>query len=396
MRYLSIFLLAVVGCGPVFSCSSARANDAETLAQIDKQLAEITTFQYERNGDLIRDLETTLAELPANSPLRPKIEDKLVASKGGANAIGRGIICRQLRVIGTDKCIPTVAALLADPQVAEAARGLQAVGSEAAFKAMYEALGKSSGAVQVGLINSLAEVAYEPLRADSIGLIQAKDPLAAAAAVRVFGKLGGSESIAALMNTKGNVSPQLAADIDLALVACAEKLVQAGHRERAKEVFAALYQQSGPSRLAALRGLVIADPDQAVDLLLEAIRGQDSQLAMWAINLTPSAPGKEATEKFVAILDKLPADSKVLMLKALGQRGDAYSTTAVIAAANSESASIRLAALEALGGFQGDEAIDTLLKIPANDIQPDQRIARASLAHGRRRHAIGGRGAQRQ
>ena len=57
---------------------SALADEEDTLASIDKQLAELKTFQYERNGDPLRDLENTIFQLPADSPRRAKIEDKLI------------------------------------------------------------------------------------------------------------------------------------------------------------------------------------------------------------------------------------------------------------------------------------------------------------------------------
>ena len=129
------------------------------------------------------------------------------------------------------------------------------------------------------------------------------------------------ESVEALNGAKSKTNEQLAADIDLAIVNCADKLVQADEREKAKEIFATLYKEGGPSRLAALRGLVMADPNQCADLLVEAIRGQDLRLAMLAISLTPQATGNNVTGKFVAILPDLPAEAKIPMLKGARRAG---------------------------------------------------------------------------
>ena len=106
----------------------------------------------------------------------------------------------------------------------------------------------------------------------------------------------------------------------------------------------------------------MAVPNQCADLLAEAIRGQDRRLAMLAISLTPQATGDDVTEKFVAILPDLPAEAKVPMLKALGERGDQGAAAAVIDATKSDNAEIRLAGVEALGGFSGMQAIDTLIE----------------------------------
>ncbi len=360
--------------------SAAHAGDAETLAQIDKQLAELKTFQYERNGDPIRDLETTILQLPAESPLRSKIEDMLIAALGPSNDIGKGIICRQLRAIGTDKCIPVVASMLKDPKQTDSARlALQGIGSKTSAKAMHDALNQTTGAVQVGLINALAELDYEPLRSDCIRLIQANDPVVAKSAIRALGKLGGVESLKALTQLKGKASEQLSADIDLAIVAGAEKLIQAGQRQTAKAHFAILYEQGGPSRLAALRGLVMADTDNSAEVLVEAIRGQDSQLAMWAISLIPYVTGKDATETIVAHLKELPAEPKSRMIQSLGLRGDQVAAPAIVEAAKNDNAAVRRAAIGALGGLSGNEAIDTLLEVAANGAMGDKPLARAAL-----------------
>lgn len=359
----------------------ARTDEADALARIDKQLAELTSFRYERNGDSLRDLETTIMQLPSNSPLRARIEDRLIGALDGSNDIGKGIICRLLRVAGTDKCIPAVAPMLSDPRLADVARhAVQGIGGRAAAEAMHAALGKASGAARVGLINALAELAYEPVRADCIPMVQSEDPAVAAAAIQALGKLGGTEAIEALKGASGNAPEQLAADIDLALGACADHLLQAGEREGARELFALLYEQAGPSRLAALRGLVLASPDQAAVHLLDAIRGQDGQLALWAINLTPYATGTDATAQFVAMLPLLPAESKIVMLGALGKRGDPGAVAAVVQESKSDSAPVRQAALEALGGLSDDRAIATLIQVAADGEKSDQRIARASLA----------------
>jgi HEAT repeat protein len=364
----------------VFANTVSRADDAEILARIDKQLAELKTFRYEGNGDAIRDLETMILQLPIGSPLNAKIEKKLIDAMGPSNDIGRGIICRQLRVIGTDQCIAAVAPMLSDPKQTDAARlVLQGIGSKAATKVMHEALPHATGAVQVGLINSLAKLGYEPLRSDCIRLISSEDPAVAGAAIRALGKLGGVESLQALIQSKNKLNAQLATEVDLALISGADQLVRAGEEKKAKEYFSMLYKQAGQSRLAALRGLVMADPDDSADIVLEAMRSTDSHLAMYAINLAAYGTSKEATAKFVSVLDELPRPAKIVLLHSLGKRGDGSAAPAIARATKSDNSSIRQAALESLGGLAGEQAIDTLLEVAVNGAQADRRLARASL-----------------
>jgi HEAT repeat protein len=365
----------------MLSSTLARADDAETLAKIDQQLAELQTFQYDRSGNALQDLERTIFQLPADSPLRSVVEQKLIDALGSANNVGCDVICQQLRVVGTDKCVPAVAPMLSDPDLSRCARyTLQGIGSPAALKAMHDALAKTSGALQVGLLNSLANRDYQPMRGDCVKLLGAADPEVVSAAVRALGRLGGAESVAVLADARGTAKGQLALDIDLALLNCAEMLLNDGNTDLAAQIYDTLYRPGGPLCLAGLRGLVIARPDKAADLLVSAIQQDDVQLAMSAINLTAQVKGEGATASFVALLDELPSTAKVVMLKQLGRRGDATAVPAVIKATTSETAAVRLAALAALGGLNGPAALDALLNAVVAGDDSGRQVARFSLA----------------
>ncbi len=165
--------------------AAAQSDDAQVLAKIDQQLAELATYQFDRSGGALQAMERTIFQLPADSPLRSAIEQKLIQALDTANHVGRGVICQQLRVVGTDRCVPAVAAMLIDPVLSQRARyALQGIGSDAALKAMHEAVGKTSGALQIGLLNSLSDRSYGPMRSDCEQLLGAEDAAVAAAAAR--------------------------------------------------------------------------------------------------------------------------------------------------------------------------------------------------------------------
>ncbi len=372
--------MLAIGCMPA-SADEVLADEDRVLALIDKQLTELKTYRYERSGDPVREMERTIFHIPADSPLRIKIEQKLIDALEDSNITGRGVICRQLRVVGTDKCVPAISPLLTDPSLAIFARyALHGIGSDAALRAMYEALDSTSGTLRVGLINSLAECDYEPLRADCIRLIDSNDALVVTAAVRALGMLGGAESVDALIHAKGNAREELVADIDIALVDTAEELVFAGDLDKAARVYRLLYEDQGPFRLAALRGLVAAAPDRAADLLVQAMRNGDPRLVMSAINLMPQVTAENATEVFLEVFDELPTEPKSLFLKALGERGERSAATALIEASASDDLQIRTAAIEALGGLSGIAVTDTLIEVAATGDNRIQSIARVSLA----------------
>jgi HEAT repeat protein len=381
MRFTTNIALLAFALGFGSIANVAWTDEAETLAKLDEQLAELVSYDYQRDGGRLREMETTIFQLPTNSPLRAVIEQKLIQALKDANSVGRGVICRQLRVIGTDKCVSAVAVMLTDPELSHLARyTLQGIGSDAALQAMHQAVSKTSGTLQVGLLNSLSDCDYLPLRSTCVPLLDSDDPQVVAAAVRALGRLGGPSAVDALSRARPAAANPLARDIDLALLNCAERSLKDGDAQAAVKIYMNLITQPGAVRLAALRGLVITQPQTAADRLVQAMKGDDSGLTRWAIHLTTRVSGEEATRKFVGLLDQFPVTEKVLMLRALGARGEKSAVPKVVDAAGSDETAIRLAALESLGDFSAPEALDSLLGAAARGDDSSQRIARASLA----------------
>ena len=64
--------------------------------------------------------------------------------------------CARLKRIGTDQSVPALAALLTNEQLSHSARyALESMPSAKAGEALTEALGKTSGLTEVGIINSI-------------------------------------------------------------------------------------------------------------------------------------------------------------------------------------------------------------------------------------------------
>src|SRR5580692_1377299 len=65
--------------------------------------------------------------------------------------------CARLKWIGTARCVPMLAALLTDDQLSHSARyALESMPGPEAETALLQALAKTSGSNQIGVINSLA------------------------------------------------------------------------------------------------------------------------------------------------------------------------------------------------------------------------------------------------
>lgn len=119
----------------------------------------------------------------------PRMEAKLLEALAHPSLTdaGRLFVCRMLGLIGTAKCVPAVAPLLADERTAHAARiALDGVADASADAAYRAALEKTSGAAKGGLIGSIARrgdvgavsaltaIATNPAESDEVRAIAAR------------------------------------------------------------------------------------------------------------------------------------------------------------------------------------------------------------------------------
>jgi HEAT repeat protein len=119
--------------------------------------------------------------------------------------------------------------------------------------------------------------------------------------------------------------------------------------------------------------------DQAVDIVLGILRGDDQDMQAAAIAMVKEMPGTDVTKALATELPNLSAKSQVQLLSALGDRGDAAARPAVVAAVKSEDQSVRIAALRALGQLGDDSDVELLSQAAAGSTGAEQKAARDSL-----------------
>src|SRR5260221_10136184 len=77
--------------------------------------------------------------------------------QSNASPAEKDAACARLKIVGTSRCVPALAALLTDEQLSHSARyALEPMQPPEATRALVEALAKTRGSVRVGIINSLA------------------------------------------------------------------------------------------------------------------------------------------------------------------------------------------------------------------------------------------------
>ena len=67
-------------------------------------------------------------------------------------------ICRQLALIGTERCVPVLAAMLADEKLSDCARlALEAIPDASVDEALRAALEETDGIQRIGVVNTIGE-----------------------------------------------------------------------------------------------------------------------------------------------------------------------------------------------------------------------------------------------
>jgi len=78
--------------------------------------------------------------------------------QSGAALPAKEYICRQLALIGTERCVPVLAAMLADEELSDCARlALEAIPDASVDKALRAALDKTGGIQRIGVVNTIGE-----------------------------------------------------------------------------------------------------------------------------------------------------------------------------------------------------------------------------------------------
>jgi HEAT repeat protein len=276
--------------------------------------------------------------------------------------------CRELQIVGSPACIPTLAALLPDEDFSHMARcALEPMSHPQAGQALRDALAKTTGMAKVGVIGSLGFREDKKAVPELIALVESSDIDVAGAAVAALGRIGTPEAVRSLEALRAGAAGPLRAVVAEASLTAAERLLRCGEREEAAAIYEDLLAPEWPehARLGAFEGLLKARPDEAVDRAVLAIGGDDPTLRSVAIAGMATLKGQGVAQRLVEELPGASDEVQVLLIGALAERGDAAACPAVVKATADPSQDVRLAALKALGGIGDATSVEALCKAVA-------------------------------
>jgi len=308
-------------------------------------------------------------------------EDELIAVlKSNAVLQEKMDACVLLARVGTEKCVPVLAALLEDARYSHVARyGLEPIPSPVVDMAFRDALGNLEGRELIGVICSIG-VREDTAAAEAVAkYLDAEDPLVVEAAARALGSLGTQSAAADLKRALNQVPAGSRWAVTEGMFRCAESFMEEGKNKQAIDLYDHLRAQKGMPhevRTGALRGAVLARGEKkGLPLLLEALHSRDSLLVGAACRTAMELPGKSVSPALAAELDQLSTDEQVVLASALGKRGDKQALPALHKLAKQGQTPARVAAIRAASEMDDAASTAIFLKLWKD---ADQEVAQAA------------------
>jgi HEAT repeat protein len=333
-----------------------------------------------KTDHLIQLLLASLLALAAMD-VRAAEEPELIATlQSAASAPEKCAACQKLRVIGTARSVPALAALLGDERISQAARyALEPMSCPEAGAALREAMGKTSGPVKAGLVDSLGwrrEPETVPLLAPLLG---DADTNIAAAAATALGRIGGKDALAALVAVRDTAPPALRPAVLEGLLKCAERAPSAA------AIYRGLYESKAPEhvRTAAYRGRLLSDARKRADLMRKALTGKDRAATRAALQVLRELDDARTLDTCAMLMASLPPEAQIAVVDALAKRGRP-ALSAFSAAMKSRQPAVRIAALQALAEMNDLSAVPLLAAAAARGDKAEREAAVDALArlHG--------------
>jgi len=282
----------------------------------------------------------------------------------------KAITCKRLAIYGSKDAVPALAALLPDEELTSWARiALEAIPGPEADAALRAALDKLEGRVLIGVINSIGVRRDAGAVDQLIGRLKDADAEVASAAAAALGRIGNAPATKALRQSLAGAPAAVRSAVAEGCILCAERLLAEGNREEAARLYDEVRTADVPKQrvIEATRGAILARQSAGIPLLVEQLRSADKAFFRIGLTTAREMPGREVTEALAGELGHVTPQRQALLLVALGNRDDDAVLPAVLAAAKTGPADVRIAAVGMLRRVGNASCVPVLLDLAAGD-----------------------------
>lgn len=317
---------------------------------------------------------------PGPTPLLTQSADKLIrVLQADASRKEKADACRELAVVGDRKAVPVLVSLLANEELSHMARyALETIPGAGVDEALRDELAKLQGRPLIGVIGSLG-VREDPDAVKPLALLlQDPDPQVAQAAARALGSIGTSGAVRAIETAFAKTAPANRLAFCDGLFRCAEAFAAKGKTREAIALFDRLQGLTGVPdqvRAGALRGSIVVRGNKGLGLLKESLGSSDTVLFDAAVRAALEMPGPKVTEILAVKLPQCWPENRIVVIQALGSRGDVNALPALYPQALQGPKATRLAAIRAIAAIGHSLAVTILVELVAD---PEREISSAA------------------
>ncbi|HUU36974.1 MAG TPA: HEAT repeat domain-containing protein [Candidatus Desulfaltia sp.] len=350
-------------------------------------LKDLDSFAYSRNEEVLYRLREYILNHRNAEEAQADSEERLLEFLDRSNNSGAKLaVCRQLRLIGSEKSVPTLEKLLLQDETSDMARYvLEKIPGPAADKALLDALNKAQDEVKLGIISSLGERKTPGAVKALALLLNDQETAIASASATSLGKIGGREAAAALAGAFDKAQESLKTDIASPLLRCAEEFLASRDYNSADGIFGKILNPQPPLlpvvlRQAALKGRIMAaEREEAARMIIDTLARGSQEMHEPAIGLVPIVFKESEIAPISDLLVKIPEAGQVQFLAVLVNYPKEAVQAAVLSAAKSPSPAVRIAALKALAKVGDAATVRFLVERAAGSRGEEQLAARAGL-----------------
>jgi HEAT repeat protein len=367
--------------------ATALAADEIDDAKVAKAIQAAQRWKFgDGTGDL-QYLAGVVVQAAQDPAARKKVEAHMIDGLAGAKTRG-GIdfFCRQLVIVGTEAAIPMLAERLGEAESSHMARyALERIPGKAADAALLKAFAAVDEKLKVGVVYSLGRRRCKAAARPIAALLSSRNEDLLVASLVALSRIDSDDAVAAVAKARESVPAKVRPAATAALLDCAKRL--SGQPARAGEaaaIYKRLFAATEPTmcRIAALTSMVAAQGDKAASLALAAMIDKDPKVREVAIPTLRGVPGRQVTRAIVASLPDHAESVQAMLLAVLADRGDKSALPAIVKAARSPSAVLRLAALDALPKLGDASVVPMLAQLAATAARrEEQKAARSGLVN---------------
>ncbi len=308
-------------------------------------------------------------------------QEHIAVLKSDAPLFEKARACEQLAIVGTNKAVPVLAALLGDESLGDYARlAMEPIADPSVDDALRKAMGTLRGRRLAGVINSIG-VRRDPEAVSALSKL-ARDPGSGVAteALAALGQIATDDAVETIRKVLAAGPAELRPAAADACLISAQRLSAQDKHKQAMELYDAVRKADVPGHLhsAATYGAIRIPGAAGLSLLIEQLKTTDPMMVEVALRAARQLPGPAVTRTLVAELPGLHPMVQVLLIKALLDRNDPAVRSGIQALAASDNPHIRAESLRALGKIGDASSVSVLLKA-ARAGSPEADIALSSL-----------------